>query len=439
MANWSNPTATSNYLSFVTEVKDRDVDLALQFDGVSPTNLPTGSIRWNSSINRWQKWSGSAWGELTSTYALTTITATGSVTGTAFIPSASTVPTVGTYLPSANTLGFATASTARGVIDSSGRWLIGSTTNSGGTNSLLQIRPTSGASAAQDAVLINHDNAAGLTVNSYRASTFGIDRAVFNLSGSRGAISAPTLVGTGDYLGVIRFRGYDGSAFTTGAQILGYVDGTPSTNYIPLAFSFLVSPSAGTTTEALRLTSTGNMLLGGSTIATPGFGNTNTGAAYESGKCLFLSRSITATGEGPCLSINSILASGTTRSVTFRRNGATEVGYIETSATSTLYSTSSDYRLKQNVAPLTDGINRLKALKPSRFQFICDSCHTLDGFIAHEVADVVPQAVSGVKDGVDSEGNPIYQGIDQSHLVPLLTAALQEAIARIEALEAQMV
>lgn len=80
MANWSNPLLTSTYTNFVTEVKDRDVDLALQFDGTTSTNIPTNTIRWNSSINRWQKWNGSAWAELTSTYALTALSTTGLIT-----------------------------------------------------------------------------------------------------------------------------------------------------------------------------------------------------------------------------------------------------------------------------------------------------------------------------------------------------------------------
>jgi hypothetical protein len=77
MADWSNPQLTSTYTNFVTEVKNRDVDLALQFDGTTSTNLTTGTIRWSSSANRWQKWSGSAWAELTGTYALTGLSTTG--------------------------------------------------------------------------------------------------------------------------------------------------------------------------------------------------------------------------------------------------------------------------------------------------------------------------------------------------------------------------
>ena len=100
------------------------------------------------------------------------------------------------------------------------------------------------------------------------------------------------------------------------------------------------------------------------------------------------------------------------------------------------YTTSSDYRLKENLADITDGITRLKQLDPKRFNFIADEDDTtVDGFLAHEVQTVVPEAITGEKDAVDADGNPEYQGIDQAKLVPLLTAALQEAVSKIEALE----
>ena len=100
------------------------------------------------------------------------------------------------------------------------------------------------------------------------------------------------------------------------------------------------------------------------------------------------------------------------------------------------YNTSSDYRLKENVVPLTGAIDRVNQLQVRRFNFITDPGRTVDGFIAHEAQAVVPECVTGEKDAIDEDGNPIYQGIDQSKLVPLLTAALQEAIAKIETLEA---
>lgn len=126
--------------------------------------------------------------------------------------------------------------------------------------------------------------------------------------------------------------------------------------------------------------------------------------------------------------------------VEFYRNqpSATLVGNITVTTTATAYNTSSDYRLKENVVPVADGVTRLQQLKPSRFNFKAEPTKTVDGFIAHEVQAVVPEAITGEKDAVDDDGNPVYQGIDQSKLVPLLTAALQEAITRIEALEAEV-
>lgn len=121
------------------------------------------------------------------------------------------------------------------------------------------------------------------------------------------------------------------------------------------------------------------------------------------------------------------------------RNGGSTVGEIRTSTTATSYITSSDYRLKENVLGITDGIVRVKQLKPSRFNFIADKGVTLDGFLAHEAQAVVPESVAGTKDEMQDDGKTIKpQGIDQAKLVPLLTAALQEAIAKIEVLETKV-
>jgi hypothetical protein len=115
----------------------------------------------------------------------------------------------------------------------------------------------------------------------------------------------------------------------------------------------------------------------------------------------------------------------------------TAVGSITTNGTTTAYVTSSDYRLKENIAPLTNAVSRLKQLAPKNFTWKSNpSLGTTEGFIAHELQAVVPEAVFGEKDALDQDGKPKYQGVDSSMLVALLTAALQEAIARIEALEA---
>ena len=164
------------------------------------------------------------------------------------------------------------------------------------------------------------------------------------------------------------------------------------------------------------------------------------------------------TGGGSCF-INAsdarktlILGTNTsgTRTLLAFQTSQGSAGYINVSGSTTAYNTSSDYRLKENVVAISDGITRLKTLKPCRFNFIADATKTVDGFLAHEVT-AVPEAISGTKDQVvtqdlvnsgdrkESElGDPVYQGIDQSKLVPLLTAALQEAVAKIEVLETKV-
>ena len=114
------------------------------------------------------------------------------------------------------------------------------------------------------------------------------------------------------------------------------------------------------------------------------------------------------------------------------------MGSISQNGTSAVaFNTSSDYRLKENVVDMTGSIDRLKQLKPSKFNFIADGpSRTVDGFLAHEVSSIVPEAITGTKDAVDADNNIIPQGIDQSKLVPLLVGAIKELTARIEALEA---
>jgi hypothetical protein len=115
--------------------------------------------------------------------------------------------------------------------------------------------------------------------------------------------------------------------------------------------------------------------------------------------------------------------------------GSTMYGRIYRSYSSLVYSTSSDYRLKENVVDLTNAADRINLIPVRRFNFIEHPDRTVDGFLAHEVQAIVPEAIIGEKDEVDDTGAPVYQGIDQSKLVPLLTAALQEALQEIENLK----
>ena len=116
-------------------------------------------------------------------------------------------------------------------------------------------------------------------------------------------------------------------------------------------------------------------------------------------------------------------------------NGNGVVGSIYTNGSSTSFNTSSDYRLKENVVAMTDATTRLKQLTPKRFNFTASADTTLDGFLAHEVQTVVPEAVTGAKDAVNDDGTIIPQGIDQSKLVPLLVKTIQELEQRITDLE----
>ena len=142
------------------------------------------------------------------------------------------------------------------------------------------------------------------------------------------------------------------------------------------------------------------------------------------------------TSENESFILNNNNSTGTTYKMDFRQNNSSK-GQIVVGSSSTAYNTSSDYRLKENVTELTGATARLKQLTPKRFNFIAEPDITVDGFLAHEVSSIVPEAINGEKDAVDDNGNPQYQGIDQSKLVPLLVATIQELEARITALEAE--
>jgi len=122
--------------------------------------------------------------------------------------------------------------------------------------------------------------------------------------------------------------------------------------------------------------------------------------------------------------------------ITFRRNGS-ERGKINITDSATQYQTSSDYRLKENITALKNGLEIVAKLKPSSFTWVQERGGQQDtGFIAHELAEVCPNAVTGEKDAVDDKGKPVYQGIDTSFLVATLTAAIQELKAEFDAYKA---
>jgi len=132
--------------------------------------------------------------------------------------------------------------------------------------------------------------------------------------------------------------------------------------------------------------------------------------------------------------LSDISATSTATALLFRKGGAV-VGGVKLTATGTNFLTTSDYRLKRDIRPIEGALDQVIELNPVRFAFKDSPHQRVDGFLAHEVAYVVPEAVSGEKDAVDKDGNIVPQTLDQSRLIPMLVAAMQELLVRVEELE----
>jgi hypothetical protein len=166
-------------------------------------------------------------------------------------------------------------------------------------------------------------------------------------------------------------------------------------------------------TEGMRIDTSQNLLVG-----------TTSALAYQ-GKLQVLAPA-TTTG------INIQIGTNGYAGINFLNTSASQQGYIVVNASSVSYTSVSDYRLKNTIAPMTGALAKVALLKPVTYKWIADGSDA-EGFIAHELAEVCPHAVSGTKDGVDEDGKPIYQGIDTSFLVATLTSAIQELSALVTA------
>jgi hypothetical protein len=195
------------------------------------------------------------------------------------------------------------------------------------------------------------------------------------------------------------------------------------------------------TTERMRIDSSGNVQIGKTS-------NSTLSAGINLGSLPNFIASTASPSDGPYMQISNIAASVANgfRYISFRvGSSGNEAGSISTNGSSTVsYVTSSDYRLKENVKPMVGALDVISKLNPVTYTWKIDGSDG-QGFIAHELQEVVPDAVTGKKDAVDEEGNIKPQGVDTSFLVATLTAAIQEQQtiindlkARIEALEAKL-
>jgi hypothetical protein len=308
----------------------------------------------------------------------------------------------------------------RARIDSSGRLLVGTSS----TRSNL----FNGNTAVPAYTLIEgaNDNSKRISTLIYGTTSSSAGPILALAAHNSNTVGGITAVTNGWEVGRISFQGADGTNFVEAGKISCEVDGTPGAGDMPgrIVLS-TTSDGASSPTERMRLDSLGNLLIG-KTVTDFG----TAGARCTNDGILQLTRD-----SDTQLATNRLTNDGT--AVAFSRS-TTQVGTISVTTTATAYNTSSDYRLKENVVPLTGAIDRVNQLQVHRFNFIADPGKTVDGFIAHEAQTVVPECATGAKDELDADGNPVMQGIDQSKLVPLLTAALQEAIAKIETLEARL-
>ena len=369
----------------------------------------------------------------------------------------------GFYNTGSNAVGYSANGTQKWNINSSGdlRFLDSVKANFG-TSDLLRIFYN-----GEDSLIQHHDSTTNhdLRIETDTKTIFGSvggaeTHAVFNDDGAVDLYHNNTLRLTTDSTGVrvmiagdsglridgttadvdprIVFRRHanDGSNAEPAAIQMTYLAGT---TYESGHLDFFTNGDSGSAglTNRMRVGNDGTIYIRQTSTGTPDTSASVSGFAIDS-------KFRGSRQNDPVMSLNRHNGTGTILS--FMYNG-TERGKVQTDGSIIAYQTSSDYRLKENEVLITDGIEKIKQLKPYTFNFK-DTPNKIDqGFFAHEVQPVVPGAVSGTKDAVhlkDNETEGIKAGdidpqqMDYAKLTPLLTAALKEAITEIETLKSRL-
>ena len=237
-------------------------------------------------------------------------------------------------------------------------------------------------------------------------------------------------------VGVMKFTGGVGSksgwlySDSAGVALSDTAGFTKNGLYINNTSNYVAVYTGSTGAERMRIDSSGNVLVG--TTSSTGLQDGNSLVLNEAGISYFN----TQNGNN-AISVNQTFSDSISRGqIYFYRNEAGPVGTITSTNTATAYNTSSDYRLKENITPMTGALEKVAQLKPVTYDWKIGG--SSQGFIAHELQAVVPDCVTGEKDAVDEEGKPVHQGIDTSFLVATLTAAIQEQQALIIQLQADV-
>ena len=227
---------------------------------------------------------------------------------------------------------------------------------------------------------------------------------------------------TGGSMANVAIAGGSISALTSPLPIAS--GGTNATSAANALSSLGAMPVAGGSFTGNVAIPSSTLRVGQNSTDAPGLGNSTTGIALANNSV------IASRSDGNPAGFFNVNAN--TSVLQFQRSG-NAVGSISVTTTNTSYNTTSDYRLKTNLELMSDALDRVASLNVYRFNWSAHpDAQKVDGFVAHDVAEVVPEAITGAKDAVDADGKPIYQGIDQSKLVPVLWAAVKEIKTRLD-------